>query len=187
MKPTDFELTSAEKTALLRLAHGAIANHLTGEPLPVVDVTERLTLPLGAFVTLHHHGDLRGCIGFMSTNKPLYQTIPELAVSAASRDFRFPPVTVEELPQLDVEISILTPLEPIEAIEEIIIGKHGLCIEFRGRRGVLLPQVAPRYHWTAQEFVEAVCHKAGLPADAWQEADATLSIFSAYIFGDSTV
>ncbi len=137
----------------------------------------------GAFVTLRKAGRLRGCIGYVEPLKPLYQTVHECAVAAAVRDPRFPPVSPEELPNLRVEISVLSPLMDV-SVDQIEIGQHGLYISRGAHRGVLLPQVAVEWKWDRKRFLEETCLKAGLPADAWQR-DAKVQAFTAQIISES--
>ena len=136
----------------------------------------------GAFVTLKKHGQLRGCIGRLIAEGPLYLTVQRVAMEAAVNDARFPPVTPDELPEIEIEISVLSPLEPVEDISQIEVGKHGLLIVKGGHQGVLLPQVATEQGWDRKEFLRGVCRKAGLPEDAWK--DAKLYIFTAEVFGE---
>jgi len=140
----------------------------------------------GAFVTLSEKsGALRGCIGYVEPIKPLLQTIVEMSIACSTRDPRFRPVTTDEFPNLDVEVSVLTPLEKIRDVETIEIGKHGLMIKKGSASGLLLPQVATEYGWDRDRFLQETCRKAGLKKDAWEESDADLSIFSAQVFGGS--
>jgi AmmeMemoRadiSam system protein A len=178
------EVTSAhDRELLLRLAREALAAHVGAAPAHVpgaLEVFERLA---GAFVTLHCHGELRGCIGHLEPNQPLGSVVARCAVAAGTTDPRFPPITPSELAQLDIEISLLGPLEPIAGPEEIEIGLHGLVIEKGWQRGVLLPQVAVEMRWDAATFLAQTCHKAGLSRDAWQRG-ATVWRFEADVFGE---
>ncbi|MBN2430375.1 MAG: AmmeMemoRadiSam system protein A [Acidobacteria bacterium] len=146
-------------------------------------VSAELTEPRGAFVTLKKEDHLRGCIGYIEAVKPLWETIGECTVSSASRDPRFPPVTADELPGIHIEISVLSPLQTIGHVEEIVVGEHGLLIRKGFHRGLLLPQVATEYGWNRREFLEHTCQKAGLPADAWQSG-AEIRIFAADVFAE---
>jgi AmmeMemoRadiSam system protein A len=136
----------------------------------------------GAFVTLKTHGQLRGCIGHIQAIKPLSQTVIDMAQAAAFQDPRFPPLSRQELKDLSIEISALTPFRPIKSIQEIQVGKHGLYIERGYHSGLLLPQVAEEYGWDTQTFLEHTCQKAGLPKDAWKDSNTKIQIFSAEIF-----
>jgi AmmeMemoRadiSam system protein A len=146
-------------------------------------MTGVLTQPGGAFVTLHNHGDLRGCIGHIEPTEPLGQVVARCAVAACSSDPRFAPITPTELGQLDIEISLLGPLEPIAGPHDIEVGRHGLVVESGWQRGLLLPQVATEWGWDAGAFLAHTCHKAGLPRDAWQHG-AKLWRFEAEVFAE---
>ena len=135
----------------------------------------------GAFVTLKSSGLLRGCIGRMESELPLWETVALMARAAAFEDPRFPSVRVDELANLTVEISVLTPFEPLEDPALLEVGKHGLLIEKGFYRGVLLPQVAVNHKWGAEEFLANVCLKASLPVDAWKDPETRLYVFSAII------
>jgi AmmeMemoRadiSam system protein A len=172
-----------EKDFLRQLALGAIAHRLTGQPLPsMAGETPKLKENRGAFVTLKRKGQLRGCIGYIQAFKPLSRTIMEMAQAAAFQDPRFPPLAKNELADLDIEISVLTPFRLIQDIEEIEVGKHGLLIERGGYSGLLLPQVATEYRWDRQTFLEHTCLKAGLPKEAWKDKNTKIQVFAAEIF-----
>lgn len=177
-----------EREALLRLARQTVVAQVKREPLPKVD-TEQLPAAVRAdgacFVTLENHGQLRGCIGNMTAEGPLYQAVIRNAVSAC-KDYRFVdnPVTAGELDQLHIEISYLTPMKRVARPEEIVIGRHGLLISLGPQRGVLLPQVAYERGWTREEFLAQTCHKAGLPPDAWRRPEAEIHSFEAEVFGE---
>jgi MEMO1 family protein len=176
-------LLREENKFLHRLAREAIEHHLLGRPLPTRDgEPPRLSEKRGAFVTLKTHGQLRGCIGHIQALKPLSQTVIDMAQAAAFQDPRFPPLTRQELKDLSIEISALTPFRPIQDIKEIQVGKHGLFIERGMHSGLLLPQVATEYGWDTQTFLEQTCQKAGLPKDAWKDSATKIQIFSAEIF-----
>ena len=138
---------------------------------------------MGAFVTLNKDHQLRGCIGNIRGTEALYQTVSRMAIAAATEDPRFPPVRPEELDQITIEISVLTPLKKISSPEEIQIGRDGLYIEKGFYHGLLLPQVATEYGWNREEFLQHTCLKAGLPPDAWREGATTYS-FSAQVFNE---
>jgi AmmeMemoRadiSam system protein A len=172
-----------EKEFLHRLALEAIEHHLLGQPMPSREgETQRLSEERGAFVTLKTRGQLRGCIGHTQPIKPLSQTIIDMAQAAAFQDPRFPPLSEKELPDLEIEISALTPFRQIQDIEEIMVGKHGLFIERGFNAGLLLPQVATEYHWNTITFLEHTCQKAGLPKEAWKDSRTNIYVFSAEIF-----
>ena len=141
-------------------------------------------LRAGAFVTIRIKGQLRGCIGYPEPELPLIEVIDRCAVSAAISDPRFPALSVAEWNDMDLEVSVLGPIEPVTDITEVIVGQHGLIVQFGRRRGLLLPQVAIEWNWTAGEFASQTCVKAGLPSDAWQKG-AKLFKFEAEVFGES--
>lgn len=183
MKEAAEGYSQEEKAFLHQLALGAIAHRLTGQPLPsMAGETQKLKEKRGAFVTLKRKNQLRGCIGYLQAFKPLSRTIMEMAQAAAFQDPRFPPLAKNELADLDIEISVLTPFRLIKDIEEIEVGKHGLLIERGGYSGLLLPQVATEYRWDRQTFLEHTCLKAGLPKEAWKDTDTKIQVFSAEIF-----
>ncbi len=174
------EYTTEERRHLLKLAHEAIEAALNSREVDCAAPSEHLAEKRGAFTTLHLGGHLRGCVGYVFPVRSLCRTVAETAVSAAFHDTRFPPVTPEEAPQLDIEISILSPLQPI-APDDVEVGKHGLVVTLGARRGLLLPQVPIEYGWDRETFLAETCHKAGLPEDAWQHG-ATLEAFTAEVF-----
>jgi AmmeMemoRadiSam system protein B/AmmeMemoRadiSam system protein A len=177
-----FSLSEKEKKELVRLAYATIRQYVRVKKLPEYSAEgPHLRQNRGAFVTLTEHGSLRGCIGFTEPLMPLYQTVMEAAVYAACRDPRFRPVTPDELDDLAVEISVLTPLEKILDPRSVIIGKHGLVIEMNGKRGLLLPQVATENRWNQTTFLEQACLKAGLPKTAWKSG-ANIYVFEAIVF-----
>jgi len=177
-------LDDNEKNKLLRIARDSIIKHLTGKEPPVITITEsRLLKKMGAFVTIHKKDRLRGCIGYIRAFLPLSKTISECAVSAAVKDPRFPPLQESELDEIDIEISVLTPLRKIEDINEIEVGKHGIYIVRGFHSGLLLPQVATENGWDRMTFLAQTCRKAGLSPDAWKEG-TDIYIFSAQVFGE---
>jgi MEMO1 family protein len=179
----DLGLTDGEKRVLKEIARTTIQCALDKSPLPgFQDLTPTLREPRGAFVTLEKNHQLRGCIGFIEAVKPLHETIREMAQAAAFRDPRFPPLRKEEWPQVEVEISVLTPMRRIQDVSEIQVGTHGLMIVRGPYRGLLLPQVATDYGWDPKTFLEHTCTKAGLPTDAWKDPDAKIYVFSADVF-----
>ena len=176
--------SDADRTLLLQLARDAIAAHVGAAPPPapsLADVCARLG---GAFVSLHNRGDLRGCIGHIEANEPLGRVVSRCAVAACSTDPRFPPVTASELPHLDIELSLLGPLEAIAGPADIAVGRHGLVVEIGWRRGLLLPQVATEWQWDAETFLAHTCRKAGLPNDAWRKG-AKMWRFEAEVCGEA--
>lgn len=176
------ELTDAERQALLRAARESIAGHFHARPPVRPAPTGALAEHRGAFVTLHGgDGELRGCVGLMRSDRPLLETVARMAVAAAVEDGRFEPVTAAELDDLSIEVSALSPLEPIRP-EDVEVGRHGLLIGHGGRRGVLLPQVPGEQGWDRETFLVHTCRKAGLPDDAWKKPGAELLAFTADVF-----
>jgi AmmeMemoRadiSam system protein A len=172
-----------DRHLLLNLAREALAAHVGAAPSHVAGETPILERAGGAFVTLHKAGELRGCIGHIEPTEPLGKVVPRCAVAAGTTDPRFPPITPSELQQIDIEISLLGPLEPITGPEDIEVGRHGLVVEQGWQRGLLLPQVATEWGWDAQAFLAHTCHKAGLPRDAWKQG-ARIFRFEAEVFAE---
>jgi AmmeMemoRadiSam system protein B/AmmeMemoRadiSam system protein A len=177
--------SATDRARLLEIARRSIEAHLAGESIPGFHVSDALKEPGAAFVTLNKQGRLRGCIGYTAAVQPLYQTVSECAISAAVRDTRFPPVTSAELDELEIEISVLTPLRKLESIDEIVVGRDGLMMTLGNRRGLLLPQVATDYGWTRTEFLQQTCRKAGLSPNAYLAENAVIYTFQAIVFGES--
>ena len=175
--------SDADRRLLLQVARDAIIAHVAGTPSAMPAATDLLEWPGAAFVTIHKRGELRGCIGHIEANEPLGRVIARCAVAACSSDPRFPPIAAAELSQLDLELSLLGPLEPIRGPDDIEIGRHGLVVEKTSRRGLLLPQVATEWKWDAETFLAHTCHKAGLPHDAWKQG-AKLWRFEAEVFSE---
>lgn len=179
-----FELTSDQRAELLAIARRAIRERVRGLASaggPPAD--PRLEAVGAAFVTIHQRGQLRGCIGYVDPIKPLTEAIAHCAAAAATGDPRFPPVTLEELTHLEIEISVLSPLRRIADPSEVEVGTHGLYISQAGRHGLLLPQVASDLRWDRETFLRQTCLKAGLPADAWKTG-AEIQVFTADHFTD---
>ncbi len=175
-------LTSEEQRALLKLARDTITQWVTERtkpPLPAA--TGMLGEPCGAFVTIHKRGELRGCIGNMVGHGPLVELVQEMAIASSTEDPRFPPVAVGELKDIDLEISVLSPMRRITDVHEIRVGTHGILMGRGMYHGVLLPQVATEYGWSREEFLTHTCFKAGLPPDAWKDPQTTIEIFSVEI------
>jgi AmmeMemoRadiSam system protein A len=179
------EYSPEERTLLLQLAHQAIAAALDRREISLTPPTPHLAEPRGAFATLYYCRILRGCVGYVFPVTPLYRTVAESARGAAFEDSRFPPVTPAEATELQVSLSILSPLVPIQP-EEVEIGRHGLLVSLGVCRGLLLPQVPVEHGWDRITFLEQTCKKAGLPSSAWQ-AGAELQAFTAEVFGDRSV
>jgi len=179
------ELTQQEKEILLKVARETIVQIANGQPSPVFSYDVPIFMEKrGAFVTLHKHNELRGCIGYVQPFKPLLATVIEMAAAASQRDPRFSPISVQEVPDIEIEISVLSPLQQIKDKDEIIIGRHGILIEQGYNTGLLLPQVATEYGWDRTIFLEHTCRKAGLVKDAWKDSKTKIFIFSAQIFSE---
>ena len=180
-------LSQEHRSRLLTIAREAIAAVLGGGKLDVnpADFDEVLRRPAGAFVSLHtKDGDLRGCIGSIYAMAPLCQAVASSAVNAAVRDPRFYPVTGGELENLDIEISVMGPIEQISGAADIVVGRDGLIVS-RGRQaGLLLPQVATDFGWDAETFLRQTCLKAGLPPDSWRSPDCRIERFAAEVFSE---
>ncbi len=178
------DLTPARREALLALARRTLESYLTDGALPPYETDDpHLLRPSGVFVTLREGGELRGCIGHLRADTPLYRGVQEMAVAAATEDPRFPPLTREELERVHLEISVLSPLRRLTDPTQIEVGTHGLLIVKGGQQGLLLPQVAVEEGWDREAFLEGLCRKAGLPAGCWREG-ATLYTFTAVVFGE---
>ena len=177
------EFSAEERSLLLRLAHEAIFAALEQREISLVPPSPHLAEPRGAFTTLYYRGDLRGCVGYVFPVTPLYRTVAESACSAAFDDSRFSPVTRDQAPELEVSLSVLSPLQPVLP-EQVEIGRHGLLISLGYYRGLLLPQVPVEHGWDRIAFLEQTCRKAGLPLNAWQSG-ARLEAFTAEVFSDA--
>jgi len=179
----DLGFTQQEKAKLKEIAQKSVEAAVKDEKLPEFkNISSKLKEPYGIFVTLNKHGNLRGCIGRIISDQPLYVSCQLMAKAAALEDPRFPLVTEKELSDLEIEISVLTPLERVKNFDDIVIGRDGLYIIKGHYRGLLLPQVAAEYGWTVEEFLEETCHKAGLPSNAYKEKDTEIYKFSAEVF-----
>lgn len=179
------EYSSEERALLLRLAHESIVSALERREVSLDPPVPHLAEPRGVFTSLYLHGQLRGCVGYILPIYTLYRAVSETACAAAFNDDRFPAVTCQEAPDLEIQLSILSPPRPIRP-EEIEVGRHGLLISGHGRRGLLLPQVPVEHRWDRTTFLEQTCRKAGLPNNAWQTG-AVIEAFTAEIFGDKGV
>jgi len=179
-------LSLAEKKELLRIARSSIETFVRTGKAPDFTVKDaRLNEMEGAFVTIHRNGDLRGCVGSIIGEEPLYETVRDMAVAAASQDPRFTPLTVAELSGIDLEISVLSQPRRIKDASEIQLGKHGVIVSSGNHRGVFLPQVADETKWSKEEFLSQLCsQKAGLPPDAWKDPNTALYVFTADVFSE---
>ena len=183
-------LSEEDKAGLLALARGMLETYVksgkTASPEELgITVTAGMRQVMGAFVTLHIGGELRGCIGEIFPRRPLFKAVMERAVDAGVKDPRFRPVSKQELPLLHYEISALTPPVPVASYKEIVLGRHGMVMEKNGRSAVFLPQVAPEQHWTLEETLTHLSMKAGLSSDAWKEG-ASWTVFEAIVFEEET-
>jgi len=179
----DLGFDESEKTKLKEIARASIEAAVSGKRAPEpAGISKKLKEPYGIFVTINKHGNLRGCIGRIIGDQPLYLSCQQMARAAALEDPRFSPVTKEELPDLEIEISILTPLQKIDTKDDIIIGRDGLLIRKGMYSGLLLPQVASEYGWTVDEFLAQTCYKAGLSTDALKSKETEIYRFSAEVF-----
>ncbi|MFO7843220.1 MAG: AmmeMemoRadiSam system protein B [Bacteroidales bacterium] len=189
MSENQFKLSKEEKAKLLTIARKTIHEYLESGKIPDIDknaITPAMQEHCGAFVTLHLDGALRGCIGRFSANEPLYEVVQKMAVSAATEDPRFPAVKPDEMDKIDLEISVLTPLQKIESIDEIEMGRHGIYIKKGFATGTFLPQVAQETGWTKEEFLGHCARgKAGIGWDGWKEAE--IFIYEALVFAEKDV
>jgi len=179
-----FELNQEQKSKLLEIVKTSVETYILENQLPEFEIADPLlNEPLGAFVTLKKHGQLRGCIGRFEPDIPLYQVVSKMAVAAATQDSRFYPVQAQELNDLDYEISVLSPLRKIDDWREIEIGKHGVQIKKGFRSGVFLPQVATDNNWDLDKFMGELCsQKAGLSWDCWKNGQVDIYVFTAEVF-----
>ncbi|MBN1882219.1 MAG: AmmeMemoRadiSam system protein A [Deltaproteobacteria bacterium] len=186
MKP--FHLTDSDKKTLLSIARSsmeeAIGSTGTGAVEHDEPTSETLKVRAGAFVSLHKKGRLRGCIGRFEAEGAISGTVADMAVAASQNDPRFPSVTPDETDDIDIEISVLSPLRRISDVSEIEVGTHGLYIIRDIRRGTLLPQVAAERGWDRETFLGETCIKAGLKRDAWRDEDTQIYVYEAIVFGE---
>lgn len=178
--PTVF--SPADRETLLRIAHESILSAFADRALPPLPSSPSLSERRGVFTTLYLHAALRGCVGYAVPVAPLYLAVAESSRAAAFEDTRFQPVTQAEAAELEVSLSVLSPLFEIRP-DEIEVGRHGLVISSGNRRGLLLPQVPSEHGWDRVTFLEQTCRKAGLPSDSWRKG-AALEAFTAEVFGD---
>jgi AmmeMemoRadiSam system protein B/AmmeMemoRadiSam system protein A len=183
---TPFSLSDQDKAELLALARKSAEYAVTEKKAyePPASTSEALNRESGAFVTLKKAGQLRGCIGYTSAMKPLYLTVRDTATYAALRDPRFRPVSADELPQLEYEISVLSPLRHVMDVKQIKVGVHGLLMKNGRNEGLLLPQVPVEQNWDRQTFLEETCRKAGMNSACWKDEDTDIFSFTAVVFGE---
>lgn len=178
-------LTKEQQKTAFSLIRNVILSRLFSKDFVLQDEHKELNQASGAFVTLHKKGLLRGCIGHMQSEKPLYTTLMELAISSAFEDRRFPPLSPGEYDDIDIEISILSPMQPA-SLDEIMIPKHGVLLSKGFYRSVFLPQVAIEQNWNKQIFMEHLCRKAGLSSYAYKDPDCSFHIFTAEIYKEDS-
>lgn len=176
-------LNDDDQRRLLALARRAFEARVRRQPPPEPERGGAVDAPASAFVTIHNRGELRGCLGRLDTRAPLGETIAQLAAAVSDSDPRFDPVSLLELPDIDIEISVLTPERAVASIDDIELGRHGVIVELGARRGLLLPQVATEQRWDRETFVSHACLKASLPRDAWRHG-AQVLVFEAQVFGE---
>jgi hypothetical protein len=183
---TPFSLSDRDKSELLALARKSVEQAVGQRKQyePGASASEALNQDRGAFVTLSESGQLRGCIGYTSATKPLYLTVRDTATLAALRDPRFPPVSASELPLLEYEISVLSPLRRVMDVHQIKIGQDGLLMKNGDNKGLFLPQVPGEQKWNLQQYLEGTCHKAGMEPNCWKDADTDIFKFTAVVFGE---
>ncbi len=177
-----WEFSGQERSLLLKLAHESIGSKLDKREISLEPPSPHLAEPRAVFTTISLRGQLRGCVGYVFPTTSLFRAVAETSRAAAFEDSRFLPVTREEVPELEVSLSVLSPLAAIRP-EWVEVGKHGLLVSQHGHRGLLLPQVPVEHGWDRLVFLEQACRKAGLATDAWQHG-AALEAFTAEVFGD---
>ena len=183
---TKEKLSRQEKEMLLSQARQALENYfekgkILDEPPPTLSLAQKR----GVFVTLKKNGQLRGCIGDFSANEPLWEKVKKMALAAAFDDPRFSPLSPEELDEIKIEISVLSPLKKINSVEEIEMGKHGVYLKYGQKAATFLPQVAEETGWSREEFLANLCvEKAGLPADCWRNPEIELFTYTAEVFSE---
>jgi AmmeMemoRadiSam system protein A len=188
------QLARSDRKKLVRMARAAIEGAVCPEPprgpgkrleVDESELSPALLEPAAAFVTLHEHGELRGCIGLLRYDAPVWLNVRDAAVAAALDDPRFRPVVAAEVPALEIEVSVLEPPVALPDPAGFVAGRHGIVVERGFNRALLLPQVATEQGWGAAEMLAAVCRKAGLPGDAWRDEGTQLYVFEAVCFGET--
>jgi len=180
----EFSLTDNEKQILLTTARESITSKLENRSANYPEAPMSLQEPLGSFVTLHIKGKLRGCIGHMLPVRALIEDIKILSGESAFHDPRFPSLGLKELENIDIEISVLSPLE-VSSAEKVIVGKHGIIMKNGFNSGVLLPQVPIEQGWNREEFLSNTCRKAGMQNNCWKDPNTKIEIFTAVVFGEN--
>lgn len=186
IKKEGMMLNERQRKKLLEIARTSIESYLkTNRRLELTETDPMLCMNLGAFVTLREHNELRGCIGNLTAQEPLYLCIRDMAIEAAVGDPRFNKLQLSELKGIKIEISVLSPLERVPSADMIKLGVHGVVVRKGFNSGVFLPQVAQETGWTKEEFLSSLCaHKAGLAADAWKDKSCELYVFTAEVFSE---
>lgn len=180
-------LTMEEKSILVQIARKSIEAKLEDKKIELhIDPAKYpiLKSKSGVFVTLKINDQLRGCIGYITTDEPLFKTIQEAASNAAFEDPRFPPLQKSEYNEVELEISVLSEPYPMKDYDEIVIGEHGLILEENGQRGLLLPQVPVEHKMNKEQYLEAICKKTGIPQDSWQKKKLNMYLFTAEVFDE---
>lgn len=187
-KQTNILLTEAEQKVLIHIARNTIDIYLKDSQIPELDeksLSPGLKMKAGAFVTLKKGGELHGCIGHFEADKPLYQIVQQMAVASSTHDYRFPTVTANELKNIDIEISVLTPMQKISDVNKIRLGTDGIYIKKGGRAGTFLPQVATDTSWSLEEFLgHCARDKAGIGWDGWKDKDAEIFVYQAFVIDE---
>jgi AmmeMemoRadiSam system protein A len=182
-----FQLPEEDRLLLLGIARDAVEAHLSGDAPGLPEIQHGVALEqLGVFVSIHNGKELRGCIGNVMPDQPLYRTIARYAVEAATSDPRFESVTLDELPRVSFELSVLSIPEPVHSVDKIEVGKHGLIVSKGSAHGLLLPQMAAQYRWNRNQFLAETCMKAGLSPNAWREG-ASIYCYTADVFGEEHI
>lgn len=179
-------MTDENKKLLLQLARDVISSRFDKRRVEIPAAAE-LQEKRGVFVTLHSQGELRGCIGYIRAYKSLVESVAEMAQAAAFRDNRFHPLREQELPDIRIEISVLSEMIPIADTSEIVIGRDGLFLQHPYGSGLLLPQVPVEWNWDLPTYLKQICQKAGLQREAWKDEGAQLFSFSAEVFGEADI
>jgi len=184
-----FSLSTNAKRFLIRIALDAIKSIFKKQSLTIntSDIPDELKFNSGCFVTIHKNEELRGCIGNFRQDKNIVENVAEMAIQAAFNDIRFPPLSEQELEKITVEISILSPMIPVNSFNDIVIGRDGLYIMKDANSGVLLPQVATEHGWNVTEFLEYTCLKAGIPRNAYKDPDTKIYRFEALVFSEKDI
>ena len=175
-----------EKKILLQAARDSITSLFVDKEVEEPDCEKHpdLKIKAGAFVTLKEYEELRGCIGYVISDSPLFKTVCNAAKSAAVNDPRFYPLQKEELINIKIEISVLSPPFKMDSYDDIVLGAHGLILEDLGRKGLLLPQVPTEHNMNKEEYLEAICNKAGLPGNTWKTKQLNMKLFTATVFSE---